>query len=72
MSPYFPDVFPAFWERFGGAVVVEEVTSTSEVLRELKDGPKNHVLDWCIANKAIFATPDARETAFVARILAIP
>lgn len=72
MSPYFPDVFPAFWEKFEAAVADGEVTSTREVFRELKDGPENHVLDWCKANAAIFEVPDAKETDFVARILAVP
>ena len=42
-----------------------------EVLRELKDGPDNHVLDWCKANNGIFATPDAAEMPFIPRIFAV-
>ncbi len=72
MSPYFPDVFPAFWKNFESAIAAGEVTSTKEVFRELKDGAENHVLDWCKLNATIFSTPDARETQFVARILAVP
>lgn len=72
MSPYFPDVFPAFWTRFDQAVAAGEITSTREVLRELKDGPQNHILDWCKLNSAIFTTPDGVETAFVPRIFAVP
>jgi hypothetical protein len=72
MSPYFPDVFPAFWLRFEQAVAAGEITSTREVLRELSDGPENHVLDWCNRNKAIFATPNALETGFIPRIFAVP
>lgn len=72
MSPYFPDIFPTFWTRFEEALAAGEITSTREVLRELTDGPQHHVLDWCNGNKAIFATPDAQETAFVARIFAVP
>jgi hypothetical protein len=72
MSPYFPDVFPAFWVKFEEAVESGEVTSTREVLRELNDGPQHHVLDWCNLNKSIFATPDAQETGFIQQIFAVP
>lgn len=71
MSPYFPDVFPAFWRKFDSVVAQGEITSTREVLRELNDGPENHVLDWCNRNRAIFATPSAAETSFIPRIFAI-
>jgi hypothetical protein len=53
------------------AVAAGKVTSTREVLRELKDGPDNHVLDWCKANNGIFATPDAAEMPFIPRIFAV-
>ncbi len=72
MSPYFPDVFPAFWVRFEQAVAAGEITSTREVLRELNDGPQHHVLDWCNQNKAIFAAPDGRETGFIPTIFTVP
>ena len=71
MSSYFPDVFPAFWARFDQAVTAGEITSTREVLRELNNVSQNHVLDWCNLNKAIFAMPDATETAFIPRIFAV-
>lgn len=72
MSPLLPEVFPAFWARFEVAVAADEITSTREVLRELNEGPDNHVLDWCKRNKAIFTTPDAAETSFLPQIFAIP
>ncbi len=71
MSPLFPDVFPAFWQKLDAAVAAGEVTSTREVLTELKDGPDNHVLDWCKKNKGIFVTPSATETSFLPRIFAV-
>lgn len=72
LSPLIPDVFPTFWAKFAEALEDGEITSTREVLREMANGPQHHVVDWCNQNKALFATPDARETAFVARILAVP
>jgi Domain of unknown function (DUF4411) len=71
MSPYFPDIFPAFWQKFNLAVAADEVTSTREVLSELLNGPDNHMLDWCKSNKAIFETPNAAETKFVTKIFAV-
>ena len=70
MSPYFPDVFKAFWMNFEQAVATGEVTSTREVLRELNNGAKHHVLDWCNNNKAVFPIPDAEETGFITKIFA--
>jgi hypothetical protein len=72
MSPYFPDVFPAFWTRFEAAVASGKITSTREVLRELETGAENHILEWCKLNRAIFTTPNIEETQFVAKILAVP
>lgn len=72
MSPYFPDVFKAFWLAFENAVASGEVTSTREVFRELKNGPKNHVFDWCAVNPSVFPMPDAHETSFVSEIFAVP
>ncbi len=72
MSPYFPDVFPAFWMKFEQAVAAGEITSTREVLRELNNGPQHHVLEWCKRNKSIFPISDARETGFIPRIFAVP
>ena len=71
MSPLLPDVFPGFWTRFQELADIGEVTSTREVLRELNEGAKNHVLDWCNQNKAIFATPSADETAFLTKIFKV-
>jgi hypothetical protein len=71
MSPLLPDVFPGFWARFQELADVGEVTSTREVLRELNEGAKNHVLDWCDQNKSIFATPNADETAFLVKIFTV-
>jgi Domain of unknown function (DUF4411) len=72
MSPYFPDIFRAFWSTFENAVAGGEVTSTREVFRELKNGPQNHVFEWCGRNPSVFPVSDARETAFVTKIFAIP
>ena len=72
MSPYFPDVFKAFWSAFENAVAGGEVTSTREVFRELKNGPQNQVFEWCGRNAFVFPAPDAQETAFVAKIFALP
>jgi hypothetical protein len=72
MSPYFPDIFPAFWTRFEAAVVLGEITSIREVLRELESGTDNHILKWCKTNKTIFTIPNTEETQFVAKILGIP
>jgi hypothetical protein len=71
MSPYFPDIFPAFWTKFETAVANGEISSTREVLLELNDGPQNHIFEWCNTNKSIFETPNNVEMEFVSRIFSI-
>jgi len=71
MSPYFPDIFPAFWTKFELALANGEILSTREVLLELTDGPQNHILEWCNNNKSIFEVPNNAELEFVNKIFSI-
>ena len=71
MSPYFPDIFPAFWAKFELALANGEISSTREVLLELTDGPQNHILEWCNNNKSIFEVPNNAELEFVNKIFSI-
>ncbi len=71
MSPYFPDIFPAFWAKFELALANGEILSTREVLLELTDGPQNHILEWCNNNKSIFEVPNNAELEFVNKIFSI-
>jgi len=71
MSPYFPDIFPAFWNKFEFALANGEILSTREVLLELTDGPQNHILEWCHKNKSIFEVPNNAELEFVNKIFSI-
>jgi Domain of unknown function (DUF4411) len=72
LNSYYPDVFPAFWQHFDGAVKAGTVISTREVLRELGREDPDHVLTWANNNSSVFTTPGDDETIFVGKILAIP
>src|SRR5437868_7594291 len=69
---YFPARFPTLWTRFDALVADGDVVSTREALREIQVGPVGPCLDWCEANRALFAAPTAAEAGHVARIFAVP
>lgn len=61
----------SLWKEFDQLVADGQITSTREVLHELGDGSPGADLEWAKANPKLFATPDAKEGAFVAKIYAI-
>ena len=48
-----------------------KITSTREVFHELGDGSPGADLEWAKTNPKLFATPGAKEGAFVAKIYAV-
>jgi hypothetical protein len=71
LNSYYPDVFPAFWQQFNGAVNAGTIVSTREVLRELGREDPDHVLTWAQNNVAVFTTPTDDEASFVGKILGV-
>ncbi|HEY3638779.1 MAG TPA: DUF4411 family protein [Rhizomicrobium sp.] len=69
---YFPARFPSLWARFDALVAAGDVVSTREALREIRNGPEGHCLDWCNNNQPLFAVPNAAEAGRVAQIFAVP
>jgi Domain of unknown function (DUF4411) len=69
---YFPARFPTLWARFDALVGAGDVVSTREALREIRNGPEGHCLDWCNNNQPLFTMPTAAEGGHVARIFAVP
>ena len=68
---YYRKRFVTLWKEFDQLVISGKVTSTREVLHELSDGSPGSDLEWAKANPHLFAVPDAKEGAFVARIYAV-
>ena len=68
---YYRKRFVSLWKEFDQLVADGQITSTREVLHELGDGSPGADLEWATANPKLFATPDAKEGAFVAKIYAI-
>jgi hypothetical protein len=69
---YYRKRFPTLWQRFDELVAEGRLVSTREVLREIKDGSLDDLIDWAKAHQDLFATPTAAEGAFVAKIYAVP
>lgn len=67
---YYRKRFVSLWKEFDQLVAEGQITSTREVLHELGDGSPGADLEWAKANPKLFATPDAKEGAFVAKIYA--
>ena len=68
---YYRKRFVSLWKEFDQLVADGKITSTREVFHDLGDGSPGADLDWAKANATIFATPDAKEGAFVAKIYAV-
>lgn len=68
---YYRSRFVSLWKNFDELVAVGKITSTREAYNELLDGAGSDT-DWAKANAKLFATPDAREGAFVAKIYSVP
>jgi hypothetical protein len=72
LDAYYPKVFTSFWAQFDAAASAGDIISTREVKAELDRSGLANVLAWARSNSAVFTTPSAAETAFVATILAVP
>ena len=68
---YYRKRFVSLWKEFDQLVADGQITSTREVLHELGDGSPGADLEWAKSNPKLFATPDAKEGAFVAKIYAV-
>lgn len=65
---YYRKRFVSLWKAFDELVVDGKITSTRETFHELHDGVPGADTEWADANAKLFATPDAKEGAFVAQI----
>ena len=63
--------FVSLWEAFDQLVAEGKVTSTREVYHELQNGRPGADTEWAKANERLFATPDAKEGAFVGQIYSV-
>lgn len=72
LNAFYPKVFQKFWQKFDAAAESELIISTREVRTEIEQGDDDIVATWAKANKVVFTTPTGAETAYVAKILAIP
>jgi len=68
---YYRKRFVSLWKEFDQLVSDGKVTSTREAYHELHDGVAGADTEWAEANAKLFATPDAKEAAFVAKIYSI-
>ena len=72
ISNYYPDTFPAFWERFEDAVSNGAVVSVREVFNELENRTGHKwIWDWAKRNKEMFLIPQQAELEFVGRIFRV-
>ena len=60
---YYPNTFPAFWEKMEEAVNSNLISSVTEVKKEIEQygGEQSHILEWCSTNKRIFTDPTKEE-----------
>ena len=73
LRSYFPRQFPTFWKHLDELVDRDGLLSTKEVRLELDGRPRPDWLEvWLKRRRAIFVTPGPAETAFVAKIFAVP
>ena len=63
--------FVSLWKEFDQLVTNGKIASTREAFHELHDGVPGADTEWAKANAELFATPDAKEGAFVARIYSV-
>ncbi len=72
LSNYYPDRFRTFWQRFDEAVAKGMVVSVREVHNEIENQiTKEWFRDWVKSHRAMFLTPGANETSFVAKIFSV-
>lgn len=68
---YYRKRFVSLWKAFDKLVADGKITSTREAYRELHDGGHGADTEWASANEKLFATPDAKEGAFVGQIYSV-
>ena len=68
---YYRSRFVSLWKNFDELVSADKITSTREAYNELLDGVGVDT-EWAKANAKLFATPDAEEGSFVAKIYLVP
>ena len=66
LKHYPPKTFISFWECFNSMIINGQVTSVSEVLRELKP---DVMYDWADSHKELFPKPEIEEQILAAEIL---
>lgn len=69
LKHYYQNRFPTLWQSFNYLISLGEVTSVSEVYRELEKGPLSGN-QWVADNKSIFTAATEKEANFVREILA--
>ncbi len=65
---YYRNRFPTLWERFGGLVANDRITSTREIRREIGNHRVSTLRDWASENIGMFPIPNADEAHVVNRI----
>lgn len=68
---YYRKRFVSLWKEFDQLVDDGMVTSTREAYHELHDGVAGADTEWAKVNAKLFATPDAKEAEFVAKIYSV-
>lgn len=68
---YYRTRFVSLWKQFDQLVADGMVTSTREAYHELQDGIPGADTEWAATNAKLFATPDANEASFVAKIYSV-
>ena len=72
LGNYYPQQFPAFWEKFNRAVAIGKIASVKEVYRELGFQVHHiHLLNWVEDQKDIFLLPNVVEMRFVSEIFSV-
>jgi hypothetical protein len=73
LENYYPDRFPSFWAQLTALAAADRLVSVSEVWKELNhENTRDFLMDWVKTREALFSTPVAAETTFVAGIFAVP
>lgn len=71
---YYPNAFPAFWEKMDQAVGSNLISSVKEVKKELEQygGKQEHLLKWIKDHEKIFTNPTSEELNKVRQIFEVP
>ena len=70
---YYPDQFPTFWKNLTALAAHKRLHSVSEVFKEIvHKHTKEFLAKWVQERNKLFPVPDAKETAFVSKIFAVP